>query len=59
MIKDGAGVFVRNVPLKWSESDIEAKFKQLGPVKDVQIKYERGGKSRGLATICYGNSQTA
>lgn len=45
LIEKGAGIFVRNLPLEWSETEIESKFKQIGAIQDIQIKYDNKGNS--------------
>jgi len=59
LIKKGAGIFLKNLPLNWSENDLQNKFKLAGSIFDVQLKFDKSGNSRGLAIILYDDNRTA
>lgn len=52
-------IFVSNLGDEVTEEDLRELFGSIGPLKKCGLKYDRSGRSVGLADIVYENARDA
>lgn len=57
--KTNNNIYCKDIPLSWSDTELENHFSKYGPLGSVKIMSDESGNSKGFGFVCFKNAGDA